>query len=322
MTADRYRYPFPPYPTGWYLVGESESLAPGEVRPLRYFGRDLVLFRTAAGEAVLLDANCPHMGAHLGYGGSVDGEGIRCPFHQWRFGVDGRANDVPYLTRGPTPDAGVACWPLHETSGLLLTWFSEHGTAPTWTMPDLPEWGQPGWVGYETVGWKIRMHVQELAENVPDTTHFLYVHKVPVLPEAEVTVDGHVYRQATIGWNPDRSIAWQTHQTAYGLGLIWLRAPESPYVFLSAITPIDDETAELQLLFVTHEGPAATSISPANRAMVDAIAATVFDDVQIWEHKVYRERPALVPDDGPIGVLRKWARQFYEDDGVARLISS
>src|SRR4051812_45876125 len=80
-----YRYPMSPYPTGWYLLAESGSVQPGDVVPLRYFGKDLVLFRTDAGEAVVLDAHCPHLGAHLGHGGTVEGEAIRCPFHSWRF---------------------------------------------------------------------------------------------------------------------------------------------------------------------------------------------------------------------------------------------
>jgi len=93
-----YRYPFPPYPTGWYLLTDSRSLAPGEVRPLRYFGQDLVLFRSMAGTPVLFDAHCPHMGAHLGYGGLVDGECIRCPFHSWKFDSEGRCAEVGYGT--------------------------------------------------------------------------------------------------------------------------------------------------------------------------------------------------------------------------------
>ncbi|HVM63785.1 MAG TPA: Rieske 2Fe-2S domain-containing protein, partial [Acidimicrobiales bacterium] len=75
-----YRYPFSPYPDGWYLLCESAAVGKGDVVPLRYFGRDLVLYRTEQGRAVVVDAHCPHMGAHLGYGGVVDGEGIRCPF--------------------------------------------------------------------------------------------------------------------------------------------------------------------------------------------------------------------------------------------------
>ena len=39
------RYPLPPFPDGWYAVGTSSELPPGALRPVRYFGRELVLFR-------------------------------------------------------------------------------------------------------------------------------------------------------------------------------------------------------------------------------------------------------------------------------------
>jgi hypothetical protein len=44
-------------------------------------------------------------------------------------------------------------------------------------MADAAEYGAPGWSGYHTKTWRIRMHVQELAENVPDAPHFRYVHQ-------------------------------------------------------------------------------------------------------------------------------------------------
>ena len=34
-------------------------------------------------------------------------------------------------------------------------------------------------------------------------------------------------------------------------------------------------------------------------------------DLSIWAHKRYLERPVLVAGDGPIGRFRRWARQFY-----------
>ncbi|HZP30273.1 MAG TPA: Rieske 2Fe-2S domain-containing protein [Acidimicrobiia bacterium] len=303
-----YRYPFPPYPTGWYLAVESAALEPGAVLALRRFGRELVVFRTASGVATILDAHCPHMGAHLGYGGTVDGEGLRCPFHAWCFGTDGRCRDVPYATVDRVPPVGLRAWPVHETSGLILVHYSESGAEPAWRMPDLAEWGQPGWLGYETVAWTIRMHVQELAENIPDTAHFHTVHSVSPSPRAEVETEGHVYRQRTIAG--DQLV---TEQEAFGLGLVWLRSNGTlPVRFLTATTPIDDELVELRLLFLVHEGDDATELSPAGKAVVDAIAENTARDVPIWEHKVYREHPPLVAGDGPIGVLRKWARQFYE----------
>ncbi len=310
-----YRYPFPPYPTGWYFVSESAAVAPGDVVPMQWFGRDLVLFRTEGGLAAVVDAHCPHMGAHVGYGGTVEGEGIRCPFHSWHFAADGRCDDVPYATRPFVPNARLSCYPVHETSGLVLVHFDELGRPPTWWMPDRPEWGAPGWIGYETVSWRIRMHVQELAENIPDTTHFLYVHTVPAMPDAEVEIDGHVYRQLTVGRVNGHEL-WRTRQEAFGLGLVWLEVDgDVTYRFLTATTPIDDEHVELRLLFLVHEGAGATELSPASRAALQATIENTARDVPIWEHKVYRERPVLVPGDGPIQTLRKWARQFYIDDG-------
>ncbi len=307
-----YRYPFPPYPTGWYLLCESAALAVGDVLPLRYFGRDLVLYRTAAGEAVVVDAHCPHMGAHLGYGGTVDGEGIRCPFHAWHFDADGHCDDVPYSTLSTPPRVGLRCWPVHETSGLILVHFSEHGCAPAWRMPDRAEWGEPGWLGYETTGWTIRMHVQELVENVPDTTHFRYVHGVPAIPEARIETDAHVYRQ-TMVMDIDGTDRELLRQEAFGLGLVWLHVRGTPeYRFLTATTPIDAEQVELRLLFLVHEGEDATELSADARAAIAATSLNTARDVPIWEHKVYREHAPLVPGDGPIGALRKWARQFYE----------
>lgn len=87
-------------PSGWFHVLWSAELGIGDVRPLRYFGKDLVAYRSASGQAVVLDAHCPHLGAHLGHGGRVEGDNIACPFHGWQWGPDGRNVVVPYSARG------------------------------------------------------------------------------------------------------------------------------------------------------------------------------------------------------------------------------
>jgi adenylosuccinate synthase len=50
---------------GWHIVAFSRELAIGEVQRLHYFNRDLVLFRGESGRAAVVDAHCPHLGAHL-----------------------------------------------------------------------------------------------------------------------------------------------------------------------------------------------------------------------------------------------------------------
>ena len=61
-----------PIPYGWYCVAYSDELSEAEVKPVHYFGEELVLYRTPQGQACLTEAYCPHLGAHLGYGGTVD----------------------------------------------------------------------------------------------------------------------------------------------------------------------------------------------------------------------------------------------------------
>ena len=65
----------------------------------------MVAFRTESGQAKVVDAYCPHMGAHLGYGirdqaghgSAVVGESIVCPFHGWAY--DGEGKCTPYPLR-------------------------------------------------------------------------------------------------------------------------------------------------------------------------------------------------------------------------------
>ena len=119
---------------GWYLLCWSSELEPSEVKPLRYFGNDYVLFRGEDGRATLLDAHCPHLGAHLGYGGRVDGNDIICPFHAWRFGSSGRCTEVPYASRIP-PRAAVNAYRVQEHSGMIVAYFGPRALSRTTKFP-------------------------------------------------------------------------------------------------------------------------------------------------------------------------------------------
>ena len=94
------RFPFGT-PFGWYPVAWSFELEPGSLVARTYFGRELVVFRTSDGAASTIDAYCPHLGAHLGVGGRVEEDGLRCPFHGWAFGPSGECTDIPYAKRIP-----------------------------------------------------------------------------------------------------------------------------------------------------------------------------------------------------------------------------
>ena len=102
------RFPFA-LPNGWFSIAWSEEVKPGEVRLVSYFGCELVVFRSEAGVPYVLDPYCPHLRAHLGHGGTVVGDTIRCPFHAWRYDGAGRCVEVPYAKKIP-PAAKLRSW--------------------------------------------------------------------------------------------------------------------------------------------------------------------------------------------------------------------
>src|SRR5215471_9225278 len=84
---------FPAFPVSWYFFGAVVELKPGPVTR-ELFGQRLVAFRTESGKVAVLDARCSHLGTDLGRG-CVVGEAIRCPYHHWEFGTDGRCTHIP-----------------------------------------------------------------------------------------------------------------------------------------------------------------------------------------------------------------------------------
>ena len=64
------RFPFP-IPYGWFTVGRVDELPAEPVSSHELFGRQLVLWQDG-GERHLVDATCPHLGAHLGVGGRIE----------------------------------------------------------------------------------------------------------------------------------------------------------------------------------------------------------------------------------------------------------
>ena len=97
-STNELRSPFP-VPFGWFVVAWSNELAVGEVKPLEYWGEQLVVWRAEDGTPSVNDAFCPHLGAHFAFGGSVHGNDLACPFHGWRFNSAGENTLIPYSER-------------------------------------------------------------------------------------------------------------------------------------------------------------------------------------------------------------------------------
>jgi phenylpropionate dioxygenase-like ring-hydroxylating dioxygenase large terminal subunit len=107
------------------------SMAIRPVKAVRLLGQDLVLFRDAQGQFGLLDRDCPHRGADLAYGRN-EGDGLRCPFHGWKFDIRGQCIDTPAEPSGSTLCKRIRqrSYPLVQKAGALFAWLGPEGQTP------------------------------------------------------------------------------------------------------------------------------------------------------------------------------------------------
>jgi phenylpropionate dioxygenase-like ring-hydroxylating dioxygenase large terminal subunit len=319
-----YRFPFSPFPRGWYRVAWSHELRRGDVVPVKAFARDLVLCRGDDGVARLFDAHCPHLGAHIGYGGKVVGNQLECPFHGWRFDGRGQCVVVPGLDQIRVRN-GLKAWHVGEVNGCVMAWFDADGQAPDWTFPELPEFADPAWTRFKMgKDWTIRTHVQEVAENGIDLAHFPVLHHQQTVgaQSAGFETDGPVaihriiqhHNMFGIGKRLNWHIAGPLDVTYYALGCVVNRARirekiSIDYCVVFDFLPIDGEHVRVHSRYSIRRKGLLTQ--PLLRIAMRAGSQTIDQDVPIWENKLYRPRPSLSAADGPMMLFRKWAQQFH-----------
>ena len=302
------------YPRGWFVVLFTEELAVGEVKALRYFGQKLVAFRGADGAVGVLDAYCPHLGADLGVGGTVIENSVRCPFHAWRFGSDGACVDVPYADRIPPKGERIKAWPTCERNGLIFVFYDRNGGPPDYEIPTIEGHGVAPWGPWNSAKLHIKTQGREVVENVADRAHFSPVHNTEIHEFDNEFPDHMAIQRARgtaypIGGGKDD---FAIEATYYGPGY---QISEMDGVLRSRLllahTPIDEGHIDLRFgVSLKGVGDGAQS-QTFSQMYVDNLRNGFKEDIAIWEHKVWRDRPLLCDGDGPIGKLRKWYRQFY-----------
>jgi phenylpropionate dioxygenase-like ring-hydroxylating dioxygenase large terminal subunit len=290
-------------------MGRVDELPDEDVAPLRAFGQELVLWRDHDGHHVA-DAWCPHLGAHLGYGGRISDGCLVCPFHEWSFDATGTNVAIPYAER-PNRKARLRLYPTMVRNRHLLAWYHPDATVePMWDIPErLPE--DP--VECLRFDRRIKTVWQELAENAVDMAHFVSVHGAGrVADVGELVIDGHYRRvRSTQAFQTGRGeIDGEIESNSHGpgIGIITFRLM-SEVTLVSAVTPIDAE--EIQVRFTMYHAAGDEIASKIGQAFGAEVARQLDQDIPIWEHKRYQPSPALAPNEKPVTEFRRWATQFY-----------
>ena len=302
----------PSDPTGWYALAFSRELGPQQLLTRAFVGGELILYRTADGEVRATDPYCPHMGAHIGRGGRVDGDRLVCPFHAFAFDGSGRCVATPYGHKAPKK-ARLRTWHVDEVGGTVLVWYDRAGRAPLWSVPPLE---MDGWRPWAWRSFSLASHPQETSENSVDIGHFSVVHGYSDVEELErATTDGPLLR-ARYAMTRRRpllpTLQSEFSVSVWGLGYslveVSVRSAGLSLRNLVLATPTGDGQITLRIALSVPQFPGSALVQ---QAALSAFAADVRQDFAIWENKTSIVRPALARGDGPVGLFRQWARQFY-----------
>ena len=157
----------------WTPIIASCDLPTGSVRHVKLLGENLVVFRDGKGNLGALDEHCPHRGTSLAYG-CVDDEGIRCPYHGWKFDASGTCLDMPAepSTTSLLQTVRAHAYPAQELGGLIFLYL---GPSPA---PLLPRFDLYVWDGVlRDIGYALLpCNWLQIMENSVDPHHLEWLH--------------------------------------------------------------------------------------------------------------------------------------------------
>ena len=144
------------------------------IKAARLLGEDLVVYRDKSERYGVVAEQCPHRKASLAFG-RVDEEGIRCPYHGWKFDGTGKCLEQP-----AEPESGGfkdkikhIAYPAQRLGGLIWTYM---GPQPA---PLLPRWDVLTWENGQR--WVQKHEIYKCnwlqpMENSVDPSHLYWLH--------------------------------------------------------------------------------------------------------------------------------------------------
>ncbi len=259
----------------WHPVAVAGELTEDKpIKAVRILGENLVVFRDTNGRFGLVAERCPHRSASLAYG-RVDAEGIRCPYHGWKFDRAGHCLEQP----AESPENSFKdrirqrAYPVEKLAGLLYAYL---GPEP---VPLLPRWDvlvREDGKRWTVIDSLIDCNWLQPMENSVDPAHLFWLHGdsahlVGHLPDYGETHDfvrfeyGIIKRRTTPGKKPGDPPMVDEHPLVFPSILRHVARFKKDTGFrhnLQIRVPVDDtHTQVYRVNFVSN----ATDRSPADQ---------------------------------------------------------
>jgi 3-ketosteroid 9alpha-monooxygenase subunit A len=316
---------------GWHCLGLADRFRDSGPHAVEAFGTKLAVFSDSAGALHVLDAYCRHMGGDLSRG-TIKGDALACPFHDWRWGGNGRCAGIPYARRVPVA-ARTRSWLTLEQNRQLFVWHDPQGNPPPAevTIPRIEGAYSAGWSNWTWDSILVEgANCREVIDNVADMAHFFYIHFA--FPTYFKNVfEGHIASQylrtrsrpdvedSNYAQGAESSLRSEAsyYGPSYMIDELWhdYHGSTIQSILINCHYPVTPTSFMLQWGVIVKL-PAGLPETQADRVaakFAKFIGLGFEQDVEIWRHKSRIDNPLLCAEDGAVYQLRRWYEQFYTD---------
>lgn len=159
----------------WHPVATVPDLDNEPVLAVKILGENLALYRNDQGELGLVAERCPHRGASLAYGIPED-DGIRCPYHGWKFSRVGRCLEQPSEPDNSTFKyrVQIPAYPVQEMGGLIWAYL---GPEPAPLLPRYDLFVRDD-LDRQIGITRLPVNWLQIMENSMDPVHLEYLHGI------------------------------------------------------------------------------------------------------------------------------------------------
>jgi phenylpropionate dioxygenase-like ring-hydroxylating dioxygenase large terminal subunit len=194
----------------------------GDPVHVELLGENLVAFRGTDGKVGLLDEACCHRGASLLLG-RVEGCGIRCIYHGWKYSVDGTVLETPNVPDAKFKDRIRArAYPVREAGGLIWTYLGPASLEPPfadWPWMSVPDSNRINAMAL------VNCNYVQILEGLVDSSHLSVLHISPLSQAGNSELD---FARKTEHMAFDAAPRIEAELTDFGFHYVALRDIASP----------------------------------------------------------------------------------------------
>jgi phenylpropionate dioxygenase-like ring-hydroxylating dioxygenase large terminal subunit len=295
----------------WYGC-EFSSQVSSSPKQIEMLGQKFILFRDKANKVVALQDQCPHRGAALSLGWLEDGC-IRCPYHGWKFGSDGKCVDIPANGNDEmiSHHAKVRAYDVEEKYGFVWLFYGELKGDERPPIPPLAEAEAGSTWHCSELSFPVDTHYTRVLENSIDVAHLPIVHSTSFgagLGDSMVVPDYDVVIEELSG---SANILYKSYKKPKGLfGLFFnnkgVEVRTKLTFYMPNITKVESGTDKISIINYAIHLPVNDNVTISKRLLFRNFLPFRFLDKTFLKYytKVYQEdslvsesqRPRLVPE--------------------------